>query len=152
MQENFRKQITSLGRLLMVFGLLLVTVFMGIFYLKNNPDALKSSEVYEVLPADESEMVLLDAQTIAQSGFINDEGVSGVIQNCTQCHSAKLVTQNRMSKEGWEATIIWMQETQNLWDLGANHGKIVAYLAKNYGPERKGRRQNLTNEDWYELE
>ena len=84
MQENFRKQIASLGRLLTVFGLLLVTVFMGIFYLKNHPDALKSSEVYEVLPAVTPETAPLDAQTIAQSGFINDEGVSGVIQNCTQ--------------------------------------------------------------------
>ena len=93
----------------------------------------------------------LDATTISRSGFVNDKGVSQVIQNCTQCHSSKLVTQNRMSKEGWESTITWMQETQNLWDLGGKQEIIVTYLTKNYGPVSKGRRENLTNIEWYEL-
>ena len=56
-----------------------------------------------------------------------------------------------MSKERWLATIRWMQETQNLWDLGENETAIVNYLAKNYAPNKVGRRQNLTNIDWYEL-
>lgn len=152
MQEDFREHIKSLGRLLAVFGVLLVVVVAGIFYIKNNPDALKSSEIYQEVPLTETPTIELDAATIAESGFTDDIGVSQVIQNCTQCHSAKLVTQNRMSQEGWQATIIWMQETQNLWDLGTNHEKIITYLAKNYGPGRKGRRQNLTQVDWYALE
>ncbi|OQD44015.1 monoheme cytochrome C [Croceivirga radicis] len=86
-----------------------------------------------------------------RTGFIADDGLMTVVNNCTNCHSAKLVTQNRMTKEGWSATIKWMQETQNLWDLGDNEVIILNYLAKNYAPEQKGRRENLTNIEWYTL-
>ncbi len=75
-----------------------------------------------------------------------------VVNNCTSCHSAKLVTQNRMSKEQWSATIRWMQETQNLWDLGQNEEAILSYLATNYAPKKGGRRQNLSDVEWYDLE
>lgn len=75
-----------------------------------------------------------------------------VVANCTGCHSAKLVTQNRMSKNQWKATIKWMQKTQNLWDLGANEDKIISYLVANYPYLETGRRANLTTIDWYELE
>ena len=57
-----------------------------------------------------------------------------------------------MSKERWNATIRWMQETQNLWDLGDNQEIIVNYLVTNYPVEDKGRRASLTNIEWYELE
>ena len=150
MNADFEKQIRALGGLLTTFGLFLVVVFLGLFYVTNNPDVLKSKE--DGLEPIADIEISLDSVTIAQSGFIDDTGVTPVIQNCTQCHSAKLVTQNRMSAEGWKATIEWMQETQNLWDLGDKQEKIVAYLAKNYGPQSKGRRQNLTNVEWYELE
>ena len=67
-------------------------------------------------------------------------------------HSAKLVTQNRMSAERWNATIRWMQETQNLWDLGDQQEIIVNYLVTNYPAKAKGRRMALTDIQWYELE
>ncbi|MEM9867699.1 MAG: monoheme cytochrome C, partial [Bacteroidota bacterium] len=86
------------------------------------------------------------------TGFVDADGLTEVIQNCTNCHSAKLVTQNRMTKEGWVATIRWMQETQNLWDLGNNEEIIVNYLAANYAPDKKGRRDILTGIEWYALE
>ena len=142
---------TSRKKLLAVFVLLLAMI-LGLFYLKKNPNIFKRSTSYEDITEVEVSFIELDSLTISKSGFVNDIGVSQVIQNCTQCHSTKLVTQNRMSEEGWESTITWMQETQNLWDLGQNHERIVTYLAKNYGPEQKGRRQNLTNLEWYELE
>ena len=75
-----------------------------------------------------------------------------VITHCTPCHSAELVTQNRMTREGWESTIRWMQETQNLWDLGENEAAILDYLATYYAPEEQGRRPNLEDIEWYELE
>lgn len=76
-----------------------------------------------------------------------------VFANCTNCHSAKLVTQNRMNTERWNETIKWMQETQNLWDLGDNQELTVNYLVKNYPPRKSGdRRVNLTNIKWYEME
>jgi len=150
MNRDFQNQIKSLGRLLITFGLLLTLLIGGILYLKKNPDILKPKTTYKDI-TEEINPTELDSVAIAKSGFVQDLGVSQVIQNCTQCHSAQLVTQNRLSQEGWESTITWMQETQNLWDLGKNREKIVTYLAKNYGPKDKGRRQNLTNVEWYEL-
>ncbi len=87
-----------------------------------------------------------------RTGFVEGDGLMLVVNNCTNCHSAKLVTQNRMSKERWTATIRWMQETQNLWDLGGNEEPIINYLATHYAPTQKGRRQNLSNFEWYDLE
>lgn len=86
-----------------------------------------------------------------RTGLIDDEGLMTVVANCTACHSAQLVTQNRMNEERWNATIRWMQETQNLWDLGDNQEIIVNYLVRNYPPIEKGRRENLKNIEWYEL-
>jgi hypothetical protein len=67
-----------------------------------------------------------------------------VMANCSGCHSTRLVTQNRMSLEGWLHTIRWMQEKHNLWDLGDGETKIVAYLGKHYGvPDLPPRRPPL---------
>ena len=86
-----------------------------------------------------------------RTGFIEGEGLDLVVQNCTSCHSAKIVIQNRMSKEKWLATIRWMQESQNLWDLGVNEEPILNYLSTYYAPDSIGRRANLTNVEWYQL-
>lgn len=85
------------------------------------------------------------------TGLIDAEGLRTVINNCTNCHSAKLVMQNRMNEERWNATIKWMQETQNLWELGDNQKVIVDYLVANYPITDKGRRASLTNIEWYEI-
>ena len=86
-----------------------------------------------------------------RTGLKDGEGLMTVVAHCTACHSAQLVIQNRMSKERWNATIRWMQETQNLWDLGDSQELIVNYLVKNYPVYSKGRRENLENIEWYEL-
>lgn len=85
------------------------------------------------------------------SGLIDGPGLHLVVQNCTSCHSAKLITQNRMSIDGWRSTIRWMQETQNLWDLGADEETILQYLASNYAPRKGGRRRSLGKIDWYKM-
>lgn len=85
-------------------------------------------------------------------GLVEGEGREVVATNCTVCHSAKLITQNRATREGWQNMIKWMQETQNLWQLGDNEVVILDYLEKYYAPEAKGRRQALKNIEWYELE
>lgn len=87
-----------------------------------------------------------------RTGLKDGEGLMTVIGNCTSCHSAKLLTQNRMTAERWVETIRWMQEKQGLWDLGENEAVIVNYLVTNYPYKKKGRRQQLENIEWYELE
>ena len=86
-----------------------------------------------------------------RTGFIDAPGMIETIQNCTNCHSSKLVIQNRMNAERWKSTIKWMQETQNLWDLGENETVIINYLVTNYPPKKVGRRAALTDVDWYQL-
>ena len=85
------------------------------------------------------------------SGLIVDDGMDVVMTTCGACHSLNLVTQNRATREGWKDMIVWMQETQKLWDLGDNEEIILNYLAKNYAPQNEGRRRNLVVEEWYNL-
>ena len=103
------------------------------------------------LPPIEKRSEGIGSEVDPQTGFVKDVGMTETIANCTSCHSAELVTQNRMTKEGWLFTIRWMQESQNLWDLGANEKIILDYLAKNYAPKKKGRRAPLSNIEWYAL-
>lgn len=86
------------------------------------------------------------------TGLVADEGYLLVRNNCSGCHSLDLVKNKRASREGWLATIRWMQQTQGLWDLGSNEKPILDYLAKNYAPQDAGRRRQLTNIEWYILE
>ena len=90
--------------------------------------------------------------TDAETGLAIDEHLNLVKANCTNCHSAKMITMNRFNRAGWEEKIRWMQKTQNLWQLGDAEPKILDYLAKHYAPEEQvSRRKNLENIEWYEL-
>ncbi|MEM7483676.1 MAG: monoheme cytochrome C [Bacteroidota bacterium] len=133
----------------MAFGLIGVAVF-GFIYISLNPSVFSRKPEETVVEIPEVNNEIENGIHVA-TGFVDGDGLIEVIQNCTNCHSAKLVTQNRMSKEGWIATIRWMQETQNLWDLGDQEENIVNYLATNYAPQKKGRREALTNIEWYVL-
>ncbi|MGK0545018.1 hypothetical protein ACSEE7_05865 [Halomonas cupida] len=78
------------------------------------------------------------------SGFVMGEGWQTVKGNCTVCHSAALVTQNRGSRDHWAYLIDWMQETQGLWQFNPEmEDTILDYLSTYYGPRTDARRQNL---------
>jgi len=63
------------------------------------------------------------------------EGRDLVIDNCTACHSTRIIMQNHMSRKRWDETITWMQKKQGLWMLQKEvRGKILDYLAKAQGP------------------
>jgi len=72
-------------------------------------------------------------QTDPASGLVQAEGWETVLANCSGCHSINLVTQNRGDREHWLKLIRWMQDSQNLWDLGAAEPTILDYLAEHYG-------------------
>ncbi len=94
---------------------------------------------------------IVDGKEVS-SGLIVGENWELVKTHCTSCHSAQLITQNKATKEGWDHTIKWMQESQNLWDLGDDHEGVVEYLATYYGPGDSGRRSQLVVNEWYEIE
>lgn len=77
----------------------------------------------------------LVAEAVVQSfdSLKMDDGIEMVQAHCGACHSLALVTQNRMTREGWISTIRWMQQKQGLWDLGEAEAVIVDYLERNYG-------------------
>ncbi len=88
-----------------------------------------------------------------ETGLVYAEGFDIVRGTCTACHSAKLVTQNRASREGWKQMLTWMQATQGLWELGEQEPIILDYLATHYAPEAIGRRANIDMKEveWYIL-
>lgn len=77
------------------------------------------------------------------TGLVEDSGHNLVAAHCSACHSTKLISQNRMSRETWLSTIRWMQKTQNLWPLGDAEKPILDYLEKHYAPKALGRRAPL---------
>ena len=89
-----------------------------------------------------------------RTGLRDDPNLNIIIRSCTSCHSAKLITQNKATREGWKNMIIWMQKTQGLPDLGKYEPKILEYLAKYYAPKEVGRRKNIDTDklEWYVLE
>ena len=67
--------------------------------------------------------------------------------NCTACHSAKLITQQRGTAQQWLAMIRWMQKKQNLWQFDPEtESRIIAYLADNYPPGAERRRAAIPSE------
>ena len=127
-------------------------------------DSLKDMWATEALPVVEKsqrgrsaevepEAAVVDGVDVL-SGLKVDQHWQLVRGTCTACHSAKMITQSRATREGWEQMIRWMQKTQGLWDLGPSEGPILDYLAANYAPEESGRRANLEVEaiEWYILE
>lgn len=80
-----------------------------------------------------------------QAGLIAGEHGELVRATCTTCHGEQLITQARLTREGWLKAIRTMQAQHNLWDLGDNEPLILDYLATYYGPQpaRQVRRRNL---------
>lgn len=128
--------------LYLVFGESFQSVFEKPVFVKAHSEAIKSGSD------------LVENGIHLETGLIYDEGFEEVRAICTSCHSAKLVIQNRATRDGWEQMIRWMQETQGLWDLGIAETKVLDYLAKNYAPQETGRRSNLNiaEIEWYILE
>jgi ABC-type taurine transport system substrate-binding protein len=54
----------------------------------------------------------------ADSGLVIAPGFTETKQNCTVCHSAKLITQSRADRDGWLSMIRWMQKTQKFVAAG----------------------------------
>ncbi len=155
--SDFNTQVKAIQRLMVLIFLLMSVASIGVLVLLYNPDLIMMKadqpevEEYAEIP-EEDDFDKIENGIHLRTGLIEAEGLMEVVNNCTNCHSALLITQNRMNKERWIATIRWMQETQNLWDLGKNEEIIVNYLVENYPPTKKGRRANLENIEWYELE
>jgi hypothetical protein len=122
-----------------------------IFYTNEDDIAVEENVEGEYIAHPDIDPDSIENGIHLRTGLIDALGLQETVDNCTSCHSAKLVIQNRMSAERWRATIRWMQETQNLWPLGEKEDIIINYLVTNYPPKETGRREALTDVEWYEL-
>jgi hypothetical protein len=92
-------------------------------------------------------------KTDPETGLIVDENLYMVKAQCTNCHSTKLITANRFTRDGWKQKIRWMQANHNLWELGDAEKPVLDYLEKNYSPTASvARRAPLKGIKWYKLE
>ncbi|WP_034888647.1 hypothetical protein [Gillisia sp. Hel_I_29] len=153
-EEEFKKYAKKVYHLMILaFSIFIIAGGATIYYVNDpNFSAFKNNTEALVITPEEIDENLIENGIHVRTGLVDGVGLMAVVNNCTNCHSAKLVTQNKMSAERWNETIKWMQETQNLWDLGDNQEIIVNYLVTNYPVTEKGRRENLTNIEWYDLE
>lgn len=158
--EDLLKGLLKITRAMVgIVSLLFVGTGVVVYLLLARPAAVEVQVPSEKADAAETTSPDVAANTLnivdgkdVQTGLLDGEGLLAVKANCLACHSAKLVTQNRFTREGWHEKIVWMQKTQGLWDLGENESIILDYLAQHYAPEeRAGRRQPLNNIEWYEL-
>ncbi|WP_233195870.1 hypothetical protein [Aquimarina sp. MAR_2010_214] len=82
----------------------------GLVYYMFNPSFLdfnSNSETLVVIPEELDEDHIENGIHI-RTGLVDAEGLMTVVYNCTNYHSAKIVTQNRMNAERWNTTIKWM--------------------------------------------
>ncbi len=128
---------------------LLLIAILVLIACNSNTDT-KEPVATEPLPLEEAKVQ--DGKDVA-TGLAAGEGLNIVKSHCLACHSGALILQNRFTREGWHKKIVWMQETQGLWDLGDSEPVILDYLAANYAPEEfRGRRKPLADIEWYELD
>ncbi|MEQ8703862.1 MAG: hypothetical protein RIC19_08070 [Phaeodactylibacter sp.] len=138
-----------------VVGLFLFALFqpslVGWF---GHPEPVALESVQQRMAEKESDLDRVENGIHLETGLIAAEGWEVVRGTCTACHSAKLVTQNKATRDGWKNMIVWMQETQGLWDLGDQEKTILDYLAAHYAPEEASRRANLDIDaiEWYILD
>ncbi|WP_209400154.1 monoheme cytochrome C [Pseudozobellia sp. WGM2] len=154
--DNLKNDFERARRVVILACTVVVLSSLLLIYLIIDPrlsafkNAAPQSEMVDI-PLDNDNNDTIENGIHVRTGFVDAPGMIETVQNCTNCHSSKLVIQNRMNAERWKATIQWMQETQNLWDLGKNEEVIINYLVTNYPPKKKGRREGLGDIEWYTL-
>lgn len=83
---------------------------------------------FAMLPAS-----VLAAALDPGTGLVKQPGWEDVRSHCGACHSYRLITNQRGSREDWQHMIRWMQRTANLWQLPHDaEVRILDYLSTHY--------------------
>ncbi|MCB0738931.1 MAG: hypothetical protein KDC92_15590 [Bacteroidetes bacterium] len=153
MNSTYKRIKLQLQIIRLLFICAIAVGVLGFYEFRPNQSSAETDAENTTLVSPASEPKLAVGSTDPISGFVVDEkGHFELVRTtCGACHSTALVTQNRATRQGWKDLIVWMQETQKLWDLGENEEPILDYLSTHYAPTQKGRRPNLTGIEWYEL-
>ena len=69
-------------------------------------------------------------------GLPPGEGQLETFAFCSPCHSVMIVRQQRLSRQDWQETLVWMVDKQGMDELPEEvRPLILNYLARHYGPE-----------------
>ena len=76
--------------------------------------------------------------TAEDDGLKPGEGRDTVRRLCTICHTTDLIVSAHMTRQAWNGTLTWMEETQGLVPLEpAEREEILDYLEKTQGPDEE---------------
>jgi hypothetical protein len=68
-------------------------------------------------------------------GLPRTDGYMLVDQNCTACHSIRIVMQQHQTEERWDYLLTWMVQDQGMWEMPAEErASVLAYLVEHFGP------------------
>ncbi len=123
----------------------IIAVFAVLLYVILKPEEI---QLAEIKTSDDN----FQNEVSTDHGLPQSEGFELIQGQCSGCHSLKLVAQNKLTRQGWKDLIVWMQQEQNLWDLGDLEEPILDYLEANCSPKRGGRRKTLPKPEWYALD
>ncbi|MGQ7846096.1 hypothetical protein ACUNV4_16555 [Granulosicoccus sp. 3-233] len=70
---------------------------------------------------------------------------------CGGCHSLNLVTQQGLTRDGWDVLLDWMSEKQKMPPLqGEQRDTVLDYLAANFGIDHNGgERTSITDSEGF---
>ena len=78
---------------------------------------------------------LAQDEDAALAAMPDHPGKEEVFYTCNVCHSIRLVTQQRLSRQRWDQLLDWMVEEQGMAQLTAAERQVILeYLATQYGP------------------
>jgi len=83
--------------------IVLILIFSATLFIYHNPHYIQEKTAAKT--AIDKVQIGSDEERYTNSGLVAGEHVQLVINNCTSCHSAQLITQNRATREGWQGLI-----------------------------------------------
>lgn len=120
--DKFKSQIKSIYRLLVTLMLLFGITALAIVYLISDPTLSffkepAAVEEYVVVPS-EDDFDKIENGIHVRTGFKDAEGLMTVVNNCTNCHSAQLVIQNRMNENDGKLPFFGCRKHRTFGTLG----------------------------------
>ena len=89
---------------------------------------------------DSEEAGAVAASQSASPGFgvlVAGDGAAETYAYCIVCHSERLVTQQGLTRQGWQEVVELMVEEHGMVPLaGPTLDRVLGYLSTHYGPDR----------------
>lgn len=150
-EKRFYRKISLMIRFILLYFTVGMVILLLYFFNISIPPILNNGK--SDYPVTKSEMDEVVDGIHTGTGLKYDAHIVLIQKHCLSCHSSAIILQNKGDKERWKNIIVWMQEKQNLWDLGDDEPGILEYLSSHYKAEFTGRRQgiDISSIEWYDI-